>query len=148
MGKVHSIEKAERWQSMIAVDTNVAVRMLMRDDERQWAVADRVFRTSRIWLATTVLLEIEWVLRGGYGLEAKEIAGALRRLCKLENVSLENAEALDAALEALEGGFDFADALHATTSASSGVERLVTFDKAFASRARRGSIGLAVELIR
>jgi predicted nucleic-acid-binding protein len=133
---------------MIAVDTNVAVRMLMRDDERQWAVADRVFRTSRLWLATTVLLEVEWVLRGGFGLEAKEIAGALRGMCKLENVSLENAEAFDAALDALESGLDFADALHAATSASSGVERLVTFDKAFAARAGRCRTGLAVELIR
>lgn len=133
---------------MIAVDTNVAVRMLMRDDERQWAIADRAFRTSRVWIGATVLLEIEWVLRGGYGLERKQVAEALRGLCRLENVSLENAQAFDRAVDAMENGLDFADALHAAMSASCGIEVLVTFDKGFLSRAGRNDLGLVVELIR
>jgi len=47
---------------VLAVDTNVVVRLLVNDDERQAAVARRLFESDEIWIGVTVLLEAAWVL--------------------------------------------------------------------------------------
>ena len=60
---------------MIAVDTNVLVRLLTGDDSKQEA-ARSLFAREPIWIAKTVLLETGWVLRGLYGLEETEIRAA------------------------------------------------------------------------
>ena len=51
---------------MIAVDTNVVVRLLIADDARQAAQASALFRNEEIWLCKTVILESVWVLRSLY----------------------------------------------------------------------------------
>ncbi len=57
---------------MIAIDTNVVVRFLTRDDERQYRKAFQVIRNApRIFLSDTVILETEWVLRHAYGFSRK-----------------------------------------------------------------------------
>jgi len=48
--------------TVLAVDTNVVVRLLVNDDERQAAVARRLFESDEIWIGVTVLLEAAWVL--------------------------------------------------------------------------------------
>jgi len=52
---------------MIAVDTNVLVRFLVRDDAKQAARAAALIQANEIWVCKTVLLETEWVLRSLYG---------------------------------------------------------------------------------
>jgi len=52
---------------MIAVDTNVLVRFLVRDDRKQAARAAALLRSSSVWISKNVLLETEWVLRSLYG---------------------------------------------------------------------------------
>ena len=120
---------------MLAVDTNVVVRYLARDDAAQTSRADRLFNTQPILLLKTVLLETEWVLRYRYGFDRQAIVVSLRALAGLPNVHLEDAPVVAQALDWVAAGMDFADALHlASSSAASG---FATFDRALATSARR-----------
>lgn len=51
---------------MIAVDTNIVIRFLTRDDEQQYQQAYALFQHYQISIANTVFLETEWVLRYAY----------------------------------------------------------------------------------
>lgn len=118
---------------MVAVDTNVVVRLVTQDHPAQSARAVAVFRTERVRIAKTVLLETAWVLSYAYGLDDKAIARVLRGLAGLPNVELEDERAVAEALGALERGLDFADALHLASRGDA--ERFVTFDRRLARRA-------------
>jgi len=65
---------------MIAVDTNVIVRLLTQDDEQQYNKSVRLFQEQDIFIPDTVLLETEWVLRFAYQFKPNEICAALRYL--------------------------------------------------------------------
>jgi predicted nucleic-acid-binding protein len=118
-----------------AVDTNVIVRFLTGDDARQAAAARRLFEEGDLFVSVTVLLETEWVLRAGYGFDARNIASGIAGLAGLPGVSLEDPAAVARALEWLEKGMDFADALHLSRSAS--CVAFVTFDRKLATSARK-----------
>jgi predicted nucleic-acid-binding protein len=120
---------------MLAVDTNVVVRYLARDDARQTAAAEELLRTEQVLLLKTVLLETEWVLRYTYGFNRELIATALRGISGLPLVGLEDGAAVAQALDWFEEGMDFADALHLASSA--GAEKFATFDRRLAATARR-----------
>lgn len=128
---------------MIAVDTNVVVRLVTRDHPAQAARAAAIFRAVAVFIPKTVLLEAEWVLRRAYGYDAIEVVRALRALMALPNVEVEDARAVADALTASESGFDFADALH--LASCTGSERFVTFDRRLVAQAR-GLAGVTVEL--
>lgn len=119
---------------MLAVDTNVVVRLLVNDDERQGAKARALFESGDVWIGATVLLEVAWVLESVYGLDAVEAAEALDRLLGLPNVRVENPGAIATALAAAKQGMDLADALH-LCRAPEDVE-FATFDRALAKSAR------------
>ena len=51
---------------MLAIDTNIIVRLLTNDDPDQAAKAKSLIEGAEVFVATTVLLETEWVLRGAY----------------------------------------------------------------------------------
>lgn len=121
---------------MIAVDTNVIVRLLANDDDRQGAKARALFESGEVWIGATVLLEVAWVLESVYGLDGVEAAEALDRLFGLPNVRVENPGAIATALAAAKQGVDLADALH-LCRAPEGVE-FATFDRALA----RSALGL------
>lgn len=97
---------------MIAVDTNILVRFLTRDDAAQAARAAQLITQERIWVAKTVLLETEWVLRSLYGFEARRVNDALYKLAGLANVEFEDPTAVSQALSWTDAGLDFADCLH------------------------------------
>jgi len=122
---------------VVAVDTNVLVRLVTADHAAQTARATAVFRSGPVFIAKSVLLEAEWVLRYSYGLRADAILRSLRAVLGLENVSVEDPTATTAALRLLERGLDFADALHIASSAHA--ERFVTFDAKLVKRAKRAS---------
>jgi len=65
---------------MIAVDTNMLVRLLAGDDVKQAATARSLFAAGPIWIAKAVLLETEWVLRSLYGFEESAVRDAFTRL--------------------------------------------------------------------
>jgi predicted nucleic-acid-binding protein len=121
---------------MIAVDTNVLVRFLVVDEGEQSASAQQLFARNGIAIGHMVLLETEWVLRRSFGFGRDRIARVFRDLLGIESVSCRDADAVLCAVEALEEGCDFADALHAAT-ADPDASAFVTFDQQFARRARR-----------
>ena len=130
---------------MIGLDTNVLVRYYMaadadNDDAATFAQCEaaRVLIDSgkRLMVSKTVVLELEWVLRGYYELTKPQVAQAFTQLLSMANVQLEDKVAIQSATAALALGFDFADALHhASYSVCSSV---VSFDdKGFARRAKK-----------
>ena len=119
---------------MVAVDANVLVRLLTQDHPVQAARAVAIFRSGPVFIATSVLLETEWVLRYSYELGSDAILRALRGVLGLPNVSVENAAAAVTGLALFEQGLDFADALHVASSTPA--ERFVTFDARLVKRSR------------
>jgi predicted nucleic acid-binding protein len=124
---------------MFAVDTNVIVRYLTDDHPQQSPRARKVIDAQDVWVPTTVLLETEWVLRSVYHYTPARIAVALRQFAGLPRVALENAALAAQALDWVERGMDFADALY--LGAAGHCEALVTFDAAFAKAAKQ--VGVA-----
>lgn len=120
--------------AVIAVDTNVVVRLLTKDEEAQFERARELFATETIFLPKTVLLECEWVLRSLYVLPPRQIAQALTSLIALPQVRCEDKDSAAAALDLMRQGLDFADALHLASSGAA--ERFASFDRALARRAR------------
>lgn len=120
---------------MIAVDTNVIVRLLVADDRRQANRARRLFEANGILIPTTVLLEAEWVLRSAYDFKPAAIFEAFQKLLGLPQVALTEPTVVHAALTAYHNGLDLADALHLTGSAAA--ERFATFDPKLLTSARR-----------
>jgi predicted nucleic-acid-binding protein len=125
---------------VIAVDTNVLVRILTHDDPRQYSRAAALFASEEIWIAKTVLLETEWVLRSLYGFSASELGVALRALAGLSNVHVEDGVAVARAFELWSKGLDFADALHLVSRGEA--EEFATFDDKLVKRAGSGGVVL------
>lgn len=123
---------------MRSVDTNIVVRYLVNDDPRQFEAAREIFRRGDVFVATTVLLETEWVLRSAYNFKADRLLNALEAVAGLSGVSVEDPATLAEAIAMSRKGLDFADALHLV--ASSGCESFITFDQALVSAAN----GLAI----
>lgn len=127
---------------MIAVDTNILVRYYVRDDSdreavRQHPVAVRVMaETQRLFVPKTVVLELEWVLRGFYKFNRAGILRVFDHLLALPNVTLEDEATVERAVALYRAGLDFADALHQVSSAR--CEEFLTFDdRGFARKAKR-----------
>jgi predicted nucleic-acid-binding protein len=116
-----------------AIDTNVVVRFLVADDKRQAKAARDAIEAGDIFIARTVLLESEWVLRSGYDFAPTRIAVALRGLAGLPGVTVEEPLVLAQALDWMESGMDFADALHLAKAA--GCAAFLSFDRKLAKTA-------------
>lgn len=114
---------------MHAVDTNIIVRLLTGDDPVQFRQSEAVFKSEKIFIPDTVILETEWVLRHAYNFTSEQIHTALRRLFGLSNVNLQNTTAIALALDWHDDGLQFSDALHLAQSQN--CNRMVTFDKKF-----------------
>jgi predicted nucleic-acid-binding protein len=128
---------------MIAVDTNVLVRLLTGDDPTQAAEARSLFEAGPIWIAKTVLLETGWVLRSLYGFEDGAIREAFIGLLGLKNVYAEDGAAVAAALALTAHGIEFADALHLSSRPDNC--KFVSFDQSFVRRATRaGAVGVSI----
>ena len=128
---------------MLAVDTNVLVRLLARDNREQAAAAAALFKRDSIWIAKTVLLETEWVLRNGYDFEDAAIAQAFKSALSLENVTAEGSHAVANALALTSHGLDFADALHLSSRPAGAT--FVSFDRKLVRRAASAGITGVVE---
>jgi predicted nucleic-acid-binding protein len=126
---------------MIAVDTNVLVRLLTGDDAKQAAAARSLFAAGPIWIAKTVLLETGWVLRSLYGFEESAVREAFAKLLGLENVHTEDEPAVAAALALTVHGIELADAMHLSSRPPGAT--FVSFDQSFVRRAKRaGAAGV------
>jgi predicted nucleic-acid-binding protein len=113
----------------VAVDTNVLVRAVVRDDPAQANIAAQVLTDAAlIAVALPSLCEFVWVLRRVYGFQASDAAAAIRALIAAANVET-NRPAVEAGLAVLEAGGDFADGVIAYEGHWLGGETFVSFDK-------------------
>ena len=112
---------------MTGVDTNIIVRFLTGDDPKQSEKARAILKRSDIFVAETIMLEAEWVLRHAYNFETKAIHDAFIKLCGLPNVILPNPHRMQMALQWYADGMDFGDALH--LSASQACDTFYSFDR-------------------
>lgn len=119
---------------MIGLDTNVLVRFIMQDDERQAQLASSLIESLRAeapgFVSAVSVVELIWVLDSCYGLTRKQLAAALEGLLRTQELVVENAETMWKALRLFrdaKGGF--ADCLIACSASSAGCERTMTFDR-------------------
>jgi predicted nucleic acid-binding protein len=127
---------------VIAIDTDVLVRLVVADDAAQARRARRLVEANEVLVPASVLLESEWVLRHAYGFTSAQIAGAFRRLLGLPNVAPDSPSAVARALDANDSGLDFADALHLAMAL--GASQIFTFDRQFARAARILAPGVSI----
>ena len=126
---------------MIAIDTNVVVRLLTNDDPAQASRAAALLAREQVLIPLSVVLETEWVLRSVYGLGRGSVVHALRGLFGVSSVLVEAANRVGRALTWYEEGFDFADALHLASATDMGAERIATFDGRFTRQTNARPVG-------
>jgi predicted nucleic-acid-binding protein len=113
----------------VAVDTNILVRAVVRDDEQQADAAAALLQNAEIIaVSLTCLCEFVWVLRRLYGFGQGDIAAAISALLDAANVAV-NRPAVEAGLAILTAGGDFADGVIAYEGAWLGGDTFVSFDK-------------------
>ena len=134
---------------MRALDTNVLARFFVDDPDDAQAAKQRpaavAALSERSFVSVTVLLELEWVMRGFYELPKRDIVRVLRALASIEHVTFEDRDAVLVAVNAFDKGLDFADALH--LARSSRVSGFATFDQRLAKRAKSLALAPPVELL-
>jgi predicted nucleic-acid-binding protein len=124
---------------MIALDTNVLARYYVASSDapsqKQSAAAKKLLESGKtLFVGKSVVLELEWVLRGYYKSPPKDVLTVLEHLLSTSHVEVEDRVAVELAIAALRDGFDFADALHHASARH--CTSMATFDdKRFARRA-------------
>lgn len=124
---------------MIALDTNLLARLLLKDDAAQHRRVRALMATDQVFTApVTVFLELVWVLEANE-IDRADIGRGIQLLLGLPNFRPVDEAAVRNALSAYLQGMDFADALHLGLSRDE--QGLTTFDKSFANKAAK--LGLA-----
>ena len=115
---------------MRAVDTNVLVRLITRDDSRQTASAES-FIEQGAWVSVLALAETTWVLTSVYGLTPKDLARTIEMLLNHRDLVLQDAETVAAALELFRAkpALGFSDCLMLQLARRAGHLPLGTFDR-------------------
>ncbi len=109
-------------------DTNLLVRVLTGDDERQAAIAKaELAKADLVAITLPTLYELSWVLIRGYRHPAADVSRAVRRLLDSETVVADR-PAAEPGLAILEAGGDFADGVIAFEGRRLGADVLVSSD--------------------
>lgn len=118
-----------------ALDTNLLIRLLTRDDQTQYAKVVRLLTTQEsqdapVLLTLGVLLEAEWVLRSRYALPREQIRTTFGALLETTAIVVESPATLEEALMlfGIEPSADFADCMHVARAKQHGAI-LATFDR-------------------
>ena len=120
---------------MPAVDTNILVRFIVRDDALQLESVIRLMRQCAdcgelIFVPVTVLLELEWVLRARFNFSKEEVIEAFDALLAADALVFESQLAVNVALFTYQlVRADFADCLHLALVNQSGECPMFTFDR-------------------
>ena len=122
---------------MIALDTNVLVRYLVRDIQEQAEAARDLLEglTSEApgFISREVTIETAWVLERSYQFSREQIAEILEELTAVDNLIFEAGDDVArAALRFRQGGPDFADLMILAAAERAGARPLYTFDQALA----------------
>ncbi len=115
---------------MRAVDTNLLVRLITRDDPKQAAAAE-AFVSKGAWVSHVVLAEVVWVLDSVYGLKPPQVAVAVDMLMEHEHLTLQDADLVEAALRTFRGkpSAGFTDCLVLAIARKAGHLPHGTFDR-------------------
>ena len=115
---------------MRAIDTNVVVRLVARDELAQVHAAE-AFASSGAWISNVVLAETGWVLDSVYGRTAEQIAAAIDTLLNHKNVTMQDTDVVVSALEQFRKrpALGFADCLVLEIARKAGYLPLGTFDR-------------------
>jgi predicted nucleic-acid-binding protein len=115
---------------MRAVDTDVLVRLLVRDDASQVARAEEFSRPGA-WVSHVVLVEALWVLRSVYEVDARRIAAAVDLLLDHRELALQDTDVVRAALAHFKKrpSLGFSDCLIVEIARKAGHDPLGTFDR-------------------
>ncbi|HTM43528.1 MAG TPA: type II toxin-antitoxin system VapC family toxin [Polyangiaceae bacterium] len=115
---------------MRAVDTNVLVRLITRDDAKQAAAAE-AFVHKGGWVSHLVLAEMTWVLSAAYDLSAHQIAKAVEMLLSHRDLAIQEVEVVQSALSIFKHrpSLGFSDCLVLEIARRAGHLPLGTFDK-------------------
>jgi predicted nucleic-acid-binding protein len=103
---------------LIAIDTNVLVRLITDDDLKQSAQARQLVLANECLVARSVILEVVWVLQKSYKATPEQIAEVIEKLIGTERFVVEDEEAIAQSIIWFRQGLDFADALHLATATS------------------------------
>ena len=121
---------------MASLDTNVLVRYLVQEDERQTALAKKLIRAAvrageTLYIPITVMLELEWVLRSNFRFSKEQVTTTLSSLLASSELSFESEAAAEIALALYrKTAADFADCVHTALAHVAGESPLWTFDRA------------------
>lgn len=115
---------------MRAVDTNILVRLITRDDEAQTVAAER-FVAPGAWVSVLVLAEATWVLATVYALKRKQIALAVEMLLAHERLVIQDANVVSTALSDFRRAsmVGFSECLVLALARAAGHLPLGTFDR-------------------
>lgn len=124
---------------MIAVDTNILARLLVGDDEKQAAAAQRLIAQhdsdDPIFVAREVIIELVWLLTSRYKYPLSAVRMALDGLFMSANLIIEDEETIKTAVYLSERtGADIADAIIGAVADQQGCLKVMTFDKDAAKR--------------
>jgi predicted nucleic-acid-binding protein len=119
---------------MIAADTNVLVRMATNDTAQEAAAVHRAITGHSVFVAKTVLLETDWVLRSMYAFSGKEVLAFITFITNDPIFVFEDERQVQDALQGTRDGLEFADALH--LAAAEG-KTFYTLDKTLHRRAKQ-----------
>jgi predicted nucleic-acid-binding protein len=120
---------------MIGLDTNVIVRFLVRDDEKQAQSVYARFKKAEmagehLCISLTVILETIWVLESAYGLSRDDILGSFETMRQMPLFEFENGNVLDNLInEGRKTRLDLSDLLIAFSAQAAGCDSVLTFDK-------------------
>jgi predicted nucleic-acid-binding protein len=120
---------------VLAIDTNVLVRLLVVDDEGQQQAAAARMATARaegvdVLVADVVVAEVSWVLDAVYGYRREQIADAVEALTRTEPFAFEDVGVVRQAVALYRSGpADLSDYLIVSKALQRGAERVLTFDR-------------------
>jgi predicted nucleic-acid-binding protein len=118
---------------MIGLDTNVVLRYIMQDDEKQATKATKLIEsltaTDAGYITLVSVVEIVWVLESSYDLAREQVAQALEGVLRSKQLVVEQADQVLRALRVFKSSkADFADCLIERSAAHAGCVRTMTFD--------------------
>ena len=118
---------------MLAVNSNVLVRLITRDDAGQLRTAEE-FSAKRAWVSHLVLAETLWVLDSVYDLSREQISTAVEMPLNHQVLTLQDADVVSATLSHFRrySRVDFSDCLALEIARKAGHLPLATFDRDFA----------------
>ena len=123
---------------MFGLDTNILIRLFMKDDAKQTAIAQKWVTENCTpdtpgFINIIVFLELEWVLRSIYRLNDEALADFFSILCNTPHFAVQDCELALAAITDYRNGYDLTDSLIGKINSRVGCERTLTFDRAATS---------------